>query len=214
MHLVEGRTALAFAATATAMVVTPGAGFVLFSSTMFTRGRRAALALGAGIIAGTIVLAAIAVTAYPRVVGRVASVRELLRIAGGSYLIYLGARNVVRGVHARRRRVTAADVSVERSLSSTPGLVAEGATSALTNPGLLVMYLLILPTFLVAERQWEPAAATLAALHVSIATLWYALLFVALGRAQAKLVDARWQSHIAIGAGVVLLYLGMRILVS
>ena len=213
MHLVEGRTALAFVATATAMVVTPGAGFVLFSSTMFTRGRRAAFALGAGIIAGTIVLAAIAVTAYPRLVGRVASLREVLRIAGGSYLIYLGARNIVRGVRARRGR-GAADQPVERPVSSTHTLLAEGATSALTNPGLLVMYLLILPTFLVAERQWEPAAATLAALHVSIATLWYALLFVALGRAQTKLVDSRWQSRIAIGAGLVLLFLGVRVVAS
>jgi threonine/homoserine/homoserine lactone efflux protein len=214
MHLVEGRTALAFAATATALVVTPGAGFVLFSSTMFTRGRRAALALGAGIIAGTIVLAAIAVTVYPRVVGRVASIRELLRIAGGSYLLYLGARNVVRGLRARRGGVMATDVSVAGPLSSTHGLVTEGATSALTNPGLLVMYLLILPSFLVSERQWQPAAATLAAVHVSIATLWYALLFVALGRAQAKLVDPRWQSRIAMAAGGVLFYLGTRILVS
>ena len=37
-------------------IVTPGVGFVLFSSTMLVRGRRAALGVGVGIISGALAL--------------------------------------------------------------------------------------------------------------------------------------------------------------
>lgn len=100
--MLDPTTALSFAATAAAMVVTPGAGFVLFSSTMLARGRRAALAVGSGIIVGTVTLAALVIAGYPLVLGRTAGVQRILHLVGGAYLVYLGVRGIVRAIEARR----------------------------------------------------------------------------------------------------------------
>lgn len=211
--VIQASTALSFAATATAMVITPGAGFVLFSSTLLTRGRRAALVLWAGIAMGTIVFAASVVVVYPLIVGGIGGFRRVLQIAGGLFLVYLGVRGVYR---ARRHR--AIDV---RNVSSAVGgttttnkLAIEGLTSALTNPGLFVVYVLLLPTFVPPAAAWTPTAATLAAEHIGIMNVWYSVLFVAIGRARGYFTNDARQAAVAIVSSLVLVGLGVRTLHS
>ena len=169
--MIQASTALSFAATATALVVTPGAGFVLFSSTMLTRGRRAALALWGGIAAGTIVFAAIVVAVYPLIIGGIGGFRRVIQIAGGLYLVYLGGRGVYRARHIHTGQIHAP----ARVLATTNELAIAGITSALTNPGLFVMYVLLLPTF-VPRGTVDVHAATLAAEHIGIKNAWYTVL--------------------------------------
>jgi len=208
--LVQTQAVVAFAATATAMVVTPGAGFVLFSSTMLTRGRRAAAALYAGIAAGASVLATIVVIAYPHIVGGAAGLKHALQIGGGLYLIYLGGR----GIHRARqqRMITAAMAALPRRSTTTNELAMEGVASALTNPGLFVVYVLLLPSFVPSGAPWTPTAATLAVEHIGIMTAWYAVLFVAIGRARGYFTDDARQAAVAMVASSVLILLGARTL--
>lgn len=210
--MIQASTALSFAAAATALVVTPGAGFVLFSSTMLTRGRRAALVLWGGISVGTIAFAAIVVAVYPLIVGGIGEFRRVIQVAGGLYLVYLGARGVYR---ARRHRVIEAqNAPSTRGSATTNELAIAGITSALTNPGLFVVYVLMLPTFVPAAAPWTPTAATLAAEHIGIMNAWYTVLFVAIGRARGYFTNEARQSAVAIVASLVLVGLGVRTLVQ
>ena len=210
--VIQASTALSFAATATAMVVTPGAGFVLFSSTMLTRGRRAALVLWAGIAAGTIAFAAIVVAVYPLIVGGIGGFRRVVQVAGGLYLIYLGGRNIYR---ARQHGAIAVRGSTPaQGLSTTNELAIAGVTSALTNPGLFIVYVLLLPTFIPATSPWTPTAATLAAEHIAIMNAWYVVLFVAIGRARGYFTNEARQSAVVIASSLVLVGLGVRTLVQ
>ena len=210
--MIQASTALSFAATATALVVTPGAGFVLFSSTMLTRGRRAALALWGGIAAGTIVFAAIVVVVYPLIVSGIGGFRRAIQIAGGLYLVYLGGRGVYRA--RRHRLISMQNMQPTRASATTNELAVAGITSALTNPGLFVIYVLLLPTFVPVAAPWTPTAATLAAEHIGIMNAWYAVLFVAIGRARAYFADDARQAAVAIASSFVLVGLGVRTLVQ
>ncbi|MEP6493381.1 MAG: LysE family translocator [bacterium] len=208
--MIDTKLALSFAATITALVVTPGTGFVLFSRTMLTQGRRAALAIWAGIIAGTIALATIVVLAYPYIVGGVAGLRHVLQIAGGLYLLYLGVRGVQRARH--QRMISAATAALPRRSTTTNELAIEGVASALTNPGLLVIYVLLLPSFVPAAAPWTSTAAALAAEHITIMTAWYFFLFVAIGRARGYFSNDARQAGVAIASSLVLILLGVRTL--
>jgi threonine/homoserine/homoserine lactone efflux protein len=211
--VIDASIAASFTATAAAIVVTPGVGFVLFSSTMIAQGRRAAAAVGIGIIGGAAVLASIIIIAYPYLVGDAARVRRAMQLAGGGYLVYLAVRGFVRAW-----RTWDGDVSMLPTTPHAPAtrarLIIEGVASSLTNPGLFVLYMFILPAFIVAVRPWTPAAATLAAIHIFLATTWYAVLFVALAHARSRLVSREWQTMIAIASSSLLMWLGVRLLVT
>jgi threonine/homoserine/homoserine lactone efflux protein len=210
--VIQASTALSFAATATAMVITPGAGFVLFSSTMLTSGRRAALALWGGIAVGTIVFAAIVVIVYPLIVGGIGGFRGVLQIAGGLYLIYLGGLGVYRA--RQHRLISLRNAPAARSSQTTNELAIAGLTSALTNPGLFVVYVLLLPTFVPPSSPWTPTAATLAAEHIGIMNAWYVVLFVAIGRARGYFTNETRQAAVTIVSSLVLVALGVRTLVQ
>src|SRR5436190_1025642 len=123
-----------FAAVAMAMIVSPGLGFVVFSNTILTQGRRAAGALLGGMMLGTAALGAAVIAAYPLLLGwqHTTTLQSLLRLVGGSYLLYAGLRMLTAPF-----RATAALEQPAGSPRSDVEVAARGIVTELSNPSLL-----------------------------------------------------------------------------
>ena len=189
-------------------IVTPGVGFVLFSSTMLVRGRRAALGVGVGIILGAFALVTLVILAYPLLVSQVSQLRPALRLIGGAYLIFLGAQKAW-GAFRKHEEITATGLHRK---AVKDGYVLQGAFSSLSNPGLLVLYMVVLPTFISPSRAWRPSAAVLAVEHLSLATAWYTMLFFAMGMTRSLLKDSSQHRTIDIVSSALLIGFGIKTL--
>lgn len=205
---IDKTAAVGFAMIALGFIVTPGVGFVLFSSTMLVRGRRAALGVGMGIIAGAFTLVSLVILAYPLLIAQVSQLRPALRLIGGAYLILLGAQKAW-GAFRKHDEITATGLHKK---AVNDGYVLQGALSSLSNPGLLVLYLVVLPTFVAPSQPWRPSAAVLAIEHLSLATAWYAMLFFAIGMMRSLLKDSAQHRTIDIVSAMLLVGFGVRTL--
>ncbi len=211
MSTVDASAALAFGLAVTPLVVTPGAGFVLFSATMIERGRHAALAVAAGMVVGVMSVAALVVALAP-LLARLDGVQRGVQVLGGLYLVYLGSRSLMRAPRGPSAETEREARSGRRD--ATAGLLAEGIACSVTNPGIFLIYLVILPSFLDARSSGPAAAAGLATVHLSVMTIWYAFLVVALARVSAVIREPRRQRLIGAVSALLLLALGVQALIG
>ena len=206
----DRQTVFAFGSVVGALVITPGAGFVIFVETMTSKGRRQAALLFAGMLGGMMIVAATIIACYPVIVGCSEGLARLIRLAGGTYLVLLGARN---GYRATRRDHAPVSVHHEAPLARHARFV-EGAITSLTNPGVFLIYVVIMPTFIVATNPWRPTATLLAVVHLTLTTAWYTVLFVALGVTRHLLGSSSAQRRLTLVAALALVVIGVRTLLS
>ena len=101
--------------------------------------------LGGGAIAvGTIAL-------LPLLGGDAPWVRATVSVVGGVYLGWLGVSGLAAAMGARGTLVSASTVPRE----SVGGALVRGVVSSLTNPGMYVIYLVLLPAHIVAGAPWR-----------------------------------------------------------
>ncbi|HEY3003286.1 MAG TPA: LysE family translocator [Kribbellaceae bacterium] len=162
---------LAFSLAALVIIVIPGPSVLFTVGRALSYGRREALltVLGNG-LGATVVAAAVAV-GLGAVIAASAAVLTVIKLAGASYLIYLG----VRAFRERRSLVQALAVRPEPARSKR--VLRQGFMVGLTNPKTAVFFAAVLPQFT------DPAAGPLA-----VQTLVFAAIFLPL----AIISDSTW----------------------
>src|SRR4051794_13579849 len=93
-----GTAVLTFALVAGALTVTPGLDTALVLRAALARGRREAVATAAGIVGGLFVWGAAAAVGVSALLTASEIAYDVLRFAGAAYLIWFGARLLVRAV--------------------------------------------------------------------------------------------------------------------
>ena len=168
------RLNVAEAAIATGLiVVAPGPALAISVSSAVEGGRRAGLAAIAGLSAGILLHAGIAAAGLAVLFASAARVRSALQVAGGVFLVVVGARTMLRGLYGKSR----AHEHPWRS-SRTP-YIARGLLTNLLNPWILGFYLTMVPGFAgTGSRSSFLAAALVAGIHVAQLTAWHGLLVV------------------------------------
>ncbi|MFI9359736.1 LysE family translocator [Kitasatospora sp. NPDC053057] len=145
LHAVDDHAVLGIAAVALGMVLSPGPNMIYLVSRSISQGRRAGLVSLTGVAAAFLVYL-VAVTAGVAAVFSVVPVLyTAIKLAGAGYLLWLAWKAVKPGGTA---------VFAPQQLPPDPPrrLFAMGFLTCLLNPKIAIMYISLLPQFVVPER--------------------------------------------------------------
>jgi threonine/homoserine/homoserine lactone efflux protein len=194
-----------FLLTCVVIVLTPGPSLAVMINQSLRSGRAAGLATVAGNTSGLVFWAAASAFGLTALIRTSEVAFVVLKVAGALYLLWMG-------VQALRRSRRTTDGPVDDAVV-TKGLAASyraGLVANLTNPKAAVLYLALMPQFLVPGDNTLVNTAVLAAVQMSISAAWYAVVVLAVGfvrQALARPVIRRRMDRLS---GLVLVGLGIR----
>lgn len=201
---------LAFLGVSVLVIVTPGPDTAVTFRGTLLGGRRGGLATALGVFCGQAcwTLAASAGVAALLVASEPAFV--VLKIAGATYLVFLGVQALVAAVRPERPIEGESDGGRRRSLSARTAY-RQGLVSDLGNPKMAAFFTSLLPQF---APHGEPAFWPMLALGLVFCLLtlaWLALYVTAVAKAGDLLRRPRVRRTIEAITGTVLVGLGVRV---
>lgn len=161
-------TLLAFAGISLLLAITPGPDMAVVTRQALVNGRRGVLLCTAGITLALIIHVTASAIGLSALLRASATLFEIVKIAGGLYLGYLG----VRAWLASRHRPENLGPATARSVSSTFGILRQGFLSALLNPKLAVFFVTFLPQFVRPGDAVLPRLLLLGTLFAIIGLVW------------------------------------------
>jgi threonine/homoserine/homoserine lactone efflux protein len=193
---------IAYLIAAGLLTITPGLDTALILRTAAVRGASAAWRAALGIGLGCLVWGAATALGVGALITASALAFTVLKWAGAGYLVYLGAKALVKPRHAF-------DLETAQLKGGQGDAFARGLFTNLLNPKIGVFYISFLPQFVPAGVAPALFMFGLAGLHVVMGLLWAAALILALRplrAAQQKPAVVAWLDRITggvfIGFGV------------
>ncbi|MET9488434.1 LysE family translocator [Nocardia sp. NPDC006630] len=166
---------LGVAAAALGMVLTPGPNMMYLLSRTVSQGRRAGFVSLTGVAAGFAVYLAAATAGITAVFGMVPALYLALKLAGAGYLGWLAWKTV---------RPGGVSAFAPEALPIDPAgrLFAMGFVTNLLNPKIAIMYMALIPQFVVPEhgRVWLQSLG-LGAVQIAVALTVNSLIVVSAG---------------------------------
>lgn len=224
---------LGFAGIAFLITIIPATDTALVLRSLVAGGRRSAYACVFGITAGLLIWGVTAATGLAVLMAAAPLVFDLITVAGGLYLIYLGVTFLLNLRHWEQVTVLKTD---QAALASLPGSAASlpggkdadapagggsvrkdflaGFIANILNPKIAVFYIASVPPFMVATVPPLVMGSLLAVIHGGINVLWFALIISLASLAMKWLLHPRATLVIDGVAGLVLLVFGVLILVE
>ena len=195
---------LTFLAAATLVIVAPGPDTLLVTRNVFRRGRRGGLVTGAGTITGLALWSVAAALGLSALLAASEVGYNVVRVAGGLYLIWLGAASL---------RSHGAVPAAPREAPAMPMHRAylSGLLSNLLNPKIGVFFVTFLPGFVPIGAPVGTTAALLGAVFVLETALWLVVLVWLVGRGTGWLSRQGVRRRLDRVTGVVLIGFGIRV---
>lgn len=137
--MITWKTAVLFLATILPLVCTPGPDILFISSQALSTRRRGAILATAGVCAGYLVHAVLAILGLATVIAASALLFEAVRWIGAAYLVYLGLKLLRSSFSSTGHRPSSEHAS---------GLLWRGMMTSLLNPKGLLFFLALLPQFI------------------------------------------------------------------
>jgi threonine/homoserine/homoserine lactone efflux protein len=198
---------IGFGVVAALITVAPGLDSALVLRSAMVRGWRPAAWIALGISCGVLTWGAAAAVGVSALLAASQLAYDIVRLLGAAYLLYLGARMLIRAVRG------GSTLAVGSAAAEQPGTFRTwltGYTTNLLNPKIGVFYVAALPQFLVPGVSPLAMGLLLAGVHVALGTVWLGLLIVAASAAARWLRRASVARAIDAVTGVVLVGLGIR----
>ena len=195
---------LTFLAAATLVIVAPGPDTLLVTRNVFRRGRRGGLVTGAGTVTGLALWSVAAALGLSALLAASEVGYNVVRVAGGLYLIWLGVQSLRAHGAVPAAPTEAPAMPMHRAYLS-------GVLSNLLNPKIGVFFVTFLPGFVPLGAPVGTTAALLGAVFVLETALWIAVLVWLVGRGTGWLSRQgvrRWLDRVT---GVVLIGFGIRV---
>jgi threonine/homoserine/homoserine lactone efflux protein len=189
--------------------VSPGPSFIMVSQTALSATRRAALGAALGMGIGGMVFATLALVGLTRTLAAAPALYLTLKIAGGSYLLFLAVR-IIRS--ADRPLVPQGSHQPTEPRSPRASLL-RGLITQLANPKTAIVYASVFAALLPRDVSMVGLALTPLVVFV-VETGWYAIVAMTLSadRPRARYLAAkRWIDRTA---GSILGLLGARLIVT
>ena len=186
-----------FLVTVTAIIVAPGPDSILIIRNALVSGRTVGLATLAGVQAGLVGHTLLAVLWVSVVIASSPLLFRGVAIAGAGYLAWLGMQCF--------RPTGALKVGTGAAVTASRGF-RDAMVTNLLNPKVIMLYLALLPNFLVPEAgDITLQLVIMSAMMLVINTVWQGLLVAAADRARAWLSKPAVQTGINRATGFVLL---------
>jgi threonine/homoserine/homoserine lactone efflux protein len=139
----DGHSLALFMAAALALNLTPGPDMLYVAARSAAQGRESGIVSALGIAAGALVHITFVAVGLAAILVAVPIANNIVRLAGAGYLIYLGARALLRPPALAERRVMPA----ERRVVFRQGLITN-----VLNPKVALFFMAFLPQFVDPER--------------------------------------------------------------
>ncbi len=176
---------LAFAAAAAVLTVTPGVDTAMVLRSSASGGVRTGAAAGAGICLGLLGWGLAAAFGLTAVLQTSAEAFSVVKWMGAAYLVYLGARLLLKPRDAMAAPATEGPLRARE----LPAAFRRGLFTNLLNPKVGVFYVTFLPQFIPRGANVAAWSVMLAGVHVLLTLAWFAALIaltVPLGRALSR----------------------------
>jgi threonine/homoserine/homoserine lactone efflux protein len=201
----------AFLAVAVPIVLTPGASTAVVLRNSIAGGTRAGVQTALGANAGSLCYGLLTAFGFALLLRRMPNAWTVLRLAGISYLAWLGVQSLR---HAYRlpdsgMRAAAAAPAVARPWIRN---LQDGFLTNVLNPALATFYLVVLPQFIPRGAPVVASALVLTAVHITIALSTH-VVWAAAGGTLAHRVADGWPRRVLDSiAGVAMLALAASLL--
>jgi threonine/homoserine/homoserine lactone efflux protein len=155
----------------------PGPSTLRIMGVAMTHGRRAGLALAAGVISGSLVWGLSAATGVSALLARYAEALIVLKIFGGLYLLYLALR-AARSAMTRDPATTTGSAAAD-TRPTAAALYRHGLIMHLANPKAVLAWIALVTLGLGSDASWRDVATILAGCAILSVTIFggYALMF-------------------------------------
>ncbi|WDF74742.1 LysE family translocator [Novosphingobium sp. KACC 22771] len=163
---------LTFVASAALLTITPGLDTVLVLRTAGLEGRRAAAMAASGIGLGCLIWGAAVSLGLGALLQASHMAYAAVKLAGAAYLLWLGIQLLI---HPREALDMSGDFTPPRGQDS----FRRGFLTNLLNPKMGVFYITFLPQFVPTGVSVAAYTFFLAAVHVVLAFVWFAMLIAA-----------------------------------
>ena len=205
---------VAFATLSALLVISPGATLAVVVETALGHGRKAALLTVVGVGLANATLAAATAFGLSALIDRWPSALHAIRLAGGAYLAYLGARGLWRALF-QSRAVAVAEKEPGSFSEKAPGFlsfVARGVLTNLLNPPVILFYITMVPQFIGPRDAYLARALVLGATHVAMSVMWQGSCGMAVGMAAEHMNRPSVRRALEGITGAILVLLGARLL--
>jgi threonine/homoserine/homoserine lactone efflux protein len=198
----------AFLAVSVVMIVTPGPDTALTVKNALLGARRGGIFTAAGVATGQAIWAVFAGIGITALLEGAQPAYLALRIAGASYLVYLGLQALLGAV---RRRPAGADASRPggRRIGSAAAY-RQGLVSDLANPKMVVFFVSLLPQFTGGAPSLA-ACLLLGLVFCSMTFVWLTGYAITVAKAGAVLRRPRIRRLVDAVTGLVLVAFGIRL---
>jgi threonine/homoserine/homoserine lactone efflux protein len=197
---------LAFAGISVLLAITPGPDMAVVTKNALAHGRRGVLLTTTGIGLALLIWAIATAVGLSAVLRASGGLLFLLRLAGATYLAYLGVRTLLDS----RRRPT--DLLVD-SPPAAPAhaIFRQGFLSAISNPKLGVFFVTFLPQFVAPGEAVLPRLLELGLIFAVIGWTWMNVYGLFITRIRDFITAPRVRQWMQRVTGVVLLGFGARL---
>lgn len=197
------------------LAATPGATTAVVVRNTLARGRRGGFSAVAGAATGNTIQAVIAAAGAAVLFTRWPLIAKVLGVAGGFYLLWLGAVSLRKAWRNSSRLNIPGPGEADRGYSTGKGF-RQGLTVNLLNPAITSFYVAVLPAFIpAAAPSWY--FAFLAAAHVVIAFACHSAWTVVVGWLMQRNKEGgqqRWVRAMDAATGLVLIALAIQVMAS
>jgi threonine/homoserine/homoserine lactone efflux protein len=195
---------LAYLAVTAVLVITPGVGTASLIATVIAHGRKAGYLTAFGMVIGAAIYAVAAATGVSALLRYSPGAVRMIALAGGAFIIWLGAKGIVTALRPRPQSVDAAAKPADHAFVTTGIVIAFG------NAPLPLFYLVVVPQYV--PRGWPPLGGALlvSGMHLLMAGTWMTTLVTMLGKLAAVLRRPRVMMTMQLVTGAALILLGVR----
>lgn len=201
-------TLVAFVPIAGLLVVTPGPDMAMVTRNALTRGRQAALATAFGIETGLLAWTAASVLGIVAVLRASAIAFTILKLAGASYLVYLGITTFLSLRSAPRRAQHRAPPRT-RLLGPQGSPFRQGLISNLFNPKIAVFFTSFIPQFVTPGPAAAAESLVLAGIFIAMGLVWLASYALFASTASRFLRRPTINNVLTVATGCVLIGFGL-----
>ncbi|ANY18611.1 Threonine efflux protein [Tsuneonella dongtanensis] len=196
---------LAFIAAAALLAITPGVDTAIVLRAAAVDGKRSALLAALGIGTGCLAWALAVSLGLGPLLAASEMAYTALKLAGATYLVWLGARMLM-----QPRGAFAPDVNV----GTGRGAFARGLFTNLLNPKVGGFYVSFLPQFVPAGADLASSSLILACIHIALSLAWFGAIIAATGQIGRLLRRPGAVGWLDRATGVVLVGFGLRLALS
>lgn len=204
---------VAFLGIAALLTIIPGADTALVTKNAISRGRSAAFFTTFGICLGCLCHATASALGLSIVLRESARLYEWVKLAGATYLVYIGAR-ALWSSRNQDRGTALNDVLAKGTRAGLLRSFGEGLFTNLLNPKVAIFYLTFLPQFIAAGESVLKKSLLLASIHVLMGLVWLLSYATLLDRMGAVLTRPAVRRRLEAFTGAVLVAFGLKLAID